>query len=242
MMRGVLLCGGTGSRMGLACRVTNKHLLAVYDRPMLCYGLDLFRACGVSDVLIVVGDKSAGDVVRFVGTGVEWGLRTLFAFQEGAGGIAAALGLAEQFIGEHPSMVVLGDNIFGDVSEVVRTAAKFRAQLNGARVILKAVPDPERFGVAVFGSDDRIKTIVEKPVQAPSQYAVTGCYFYDKNVFGIVRDLKPSSRGELEITDVNNAYAREGLLYYDVFDSWWSDAGTPDSLLKASNVVKLHAR
>ena len=237
---GVLLCGGTGSRMGLAGKVTNKHLLPVYDRPMLCHGLDMFVAAGVHDVLVVVGDKSAGDVLAFVGDGAEFGLRCRFAFQRGATGIAGALALAREFAWPKSLMVVLGDNVVEDATEVGAIADRFRAQEKGARIVLKDVDDPRRFGVAVLDSDGHVIHITEKPAVPQSRYAVVGIYFYPRLVFDLVACLKPSARGELEISDVNSAFCATtggAGLEADILLGWWSDAGTPDSLLHASTLV-----
>jgi glucose-1-phosphate thymidylyltransferase len=235
-MKGVVLAGGTGSRLYPLTRVTNKHLLPIYDRPMIYYPLQILVDAGIDDILIVTGGSSAGDFLRLLRNGKDFGLHQLnFAYQEGESGIADALRLAEHFASEQKICVVLGDNIIeGDIRQA---AQQFEKQERGARILLKEVPDPERFGVPVF-EDGKIIRIEEKPRVPASPYAVTGIYFYDSTVFARIRDLKPSGRKEYEITDVNNSYLRDGQLAYDVLEGWWTDAGTFESLWRASNMVR----
>jgi len=234
-MKGIVLAGGIGSRLYPLTRVTNKHLLPVYDRPMIFYPLQTLVDAGIRDILIVTGGQNAGDFLRLLQNGKEFGLQQLsFAYQEGEGGIADALRLAEPWAKGDKICVVLGDNVIeGDVQE----AAKAFEQLDkGAMVMLKDVPDPERFGVPVF-EDGRIVRIEEKPKRPLSSYAVIGIYFYDGTVFDRIRTLKPSGRGEYEITDINNSYISDGTLKHTVLEGWWTDAGTFDSLLRATNLV-----
>lgn len=235
-MKGVVLAGGTGSRLYPLTRVTNKHLLPIYDRPMIYYPLQILVDAGIDDILIVTGGSSAGDFLRLLRNGKDFGLHQLnFAYQEGESGIADALRLAEHFAREQRICVVLGDNIIeGDIRQA---AQEFEKQERGARILLKQVPDPERFGVPVF-EDGKIVRIEEKPKVAASPYAVTGIYFYDWTVFDRIRDLKPSGRKEYEITDVNNSYLKDGQLAYDILEGWWTDAGTFESLWRASNMVR----
>jgi glucose-1-phosphate thymidylyltransferase len=234
-MKGIVLAGGLGSRLSPLTRITNKHLLPVFDQPMIYYPIQTLVEAGIKDILIVTGGNSAGDFLKLLRNGAEFGLsRIHYAYQEGEGGIAAALGLAEDFAEKSPICVVLGDNILQ--KSIASFAKKFRHQGSGAKILLSEVSDPERFGVPVIEAD-RITRIEEKPSDPKSQYAVIGVYMYDNRVFDIIKTLKPSGRGELEITDVNNAYIEAGDLSWDVIDGWWTDAGTFDSLLKASNLV-----
>ncbi|SDD30595.1 glucose-1-phosphate thymidylyltransferase [Paenibacillus sp. UNCCL117] len=230
-MKGIILAGGTGTRLRPLTGIVNKHLLPVGKYPMIHYGLVQMAEAGIKEVILVTGKQSAGLYAEYIGSGRSWGLQVSFSVQEEAGGIAQALGLAEACV--HPGdklMVLLGDNLFGDsLKEAVRA---FEAGSKGAHVFLKEVDDPRRYGVAEI-ADGRIVRIVEKPEQPPSSYAVTGAYLYDYSVFGIIRTLRPSDRGELEITDVNNAYAAKGLLDYSLLPGWWTDAGTHRSLLEA---------
>jgi len=234
-MKGVILAGGLGTRLMPLTKITNKHLLPVYDRPMIFYPIETLRNAGIKDILIVTGGNSAGDFLKLLRNGAEFGLNRLnYAYQEGEGGIAAALGLAEHFADGGPVCVVLGDNILEkSIGSFIR---KFRHQGTGAKILLSKVNDPQRFGVPVF-ENDRVVRIEEKPEDPKSQYAVIGVYMYDNRVFDIIKTLKPSGRGELEITDVNNAYIESGDLSWDVIEGWWTDAGTFDSLLKASNLI-----
>jgi glucose-1-phosphate thymidylyltransferase len=234
-MKGVVLAGGTGSRLYPLTRVTNKHLLPVYNQPMVFYPIQTLVNAGITDILLVTGGQSAGEFLRLLGNGKAFGLKHInYTYQEGEGGIADALRLAEHFADGEPVCVVLGDNIIE--TNVLDACRRFRAQPQGAHIILKEVPDPGRFGVPVF-EGDRIVGIEEKPRQPKSPYAVIGIYFYDSTVFDRIRRLKPSGRGEFEITDVNNRYLEEKALSYSVLEGWWTDAGTFDSLLRANNLV-----
>jgi len=234
-MKGVILAGGTGSRLFPLTRVTNKHLLPVYDRPMIFYPIQTLVNAGVTDILLVTGGHSAGDFLRLLGNGKDFGLKHInYTYQEGEGGIADALRLAEHFADGGPICVVLGDNIIE--TNIIRACEEFAERPQGARIILREVSDPERFGVPVFDGD-RIVRIEEKPKEPKSRFAVIGIYMYDATVFDRIRRLRPSGRGELEITDVNNQYVEEGTLSYSVLDGWWTDAGTFESLLRANNLV-----
>ena len=234
-MKGVILAGGTGSRLFPLTRVTNKHLLPVYDRPMIFYPIQTLVNAGVTDILLVTGGHSAGDFLRLLGNGKDFGLKHInYTYQEGEGGIADALRLAEHFADGGPICVVLGDNIIE--TNIIRACEEFAERPKGARIILREVSDPERFGVPVFDGD-RIVRIEEKPKEPKSRFAVIGIYIYDETVFDRIRRLRPSARGELEITDVNNQYLEEGTLSYSVLEGWWTDAGTFDSLLRANNLV-----
>lgn len=234
-MKGVILAGGTGSRLYPLTRVTNKHLLPVFNRPMIFYPLQTLVDAGIRDILLVTGGQDAGDFLRLLGNGKSFGLKHInYTYQEGEGGIADALRLAEHFADRQRLCVVLGDNIIE--TNIIQARQHFESQERGAHVILKEVPDPERFGVPVF-EGDRIVRIEEKPNQPRSQYAVTGIYMYDGTVFDRIRTLKPSARGELEITDVNNSYLADATLTYSILEGWWTDAGTFDSLLRANNLV-----
>jgi glucose-1-phosphate thymidylyltransferase len=235
-MKGVILAGGTGSRLYPLTRVTNKHLLPVYDRPMLYYPLQTLVDAGIKDILIVTGGNNAGDFLRLLRNGKDFGLKQLsFAYQEGEGGIADALRLAEPFAAGEKVCVILGDNILEN--SIQATKEKFERQEEGALVLLKKVPDPERFGVPVF-EGRRIVKIEEKPKLASSPYAIIGVYFYDGTVFDRVRPLRPSGRGELEITDVNNSYLFEGKLEYETIEGGWTDAGTFESLWRATKMMR----
>lgn len=235
-MKGVILAGGTGSRLYPLTRVTNKHLLPVYDKPMLYYPLQTLVDAGIKDILIVTGGNNAGDFLRLLRNGKDFGLKQLsFAYQEGEGGIADALRLAEPFAAGERICVILGDNILEN--SIQASKEKFQRQEDGALVLLKKVPDPERFGVPVF-EGRRIVKIEEKPKLAGSPYAIIGVYFYDGTVFDRVRPLRPSGRGELEITDVNNSYVREGKLEYEVIEGGWTDAGTFESLWRAAKMMR----
>ena len=239
-MKGVVLAGGTGSRLFPLTKITNKHLLPIYDKPMIYYPIQTLVDAGIRDILVVTGGRNAGDFLRLLANGKEFGLTHLdFTYQEGEGGIADALALAEHFADGKKLCVILGDNI---IEGTIRAAADdFRKQERGAKILLKEVPDAERFGVAEM-RDGQIVGIEEKPKKPKSNYAVTGIYMYDETVFDKVRTLVPSRRGELEITDVNNAYIREGTMTYAYLDGWWTDAGTFDSLLRATNLVADTAR
>ena len=234
-MKGVVLAGGLGTRLYPLTKVTNKHLLPVYRKPMIYYPLETLRDAGIDDIMVVTGGNSSGDFLRLLGSGKDLGLRHLqYAYQEGEGGIAEALALAEGFAAGGPVCVVLGDNIFG--SPIAPYAESFRKHPRGSRIVLKEVPDPHRFGVPEL-LGDRVIRIIEKPVEPPSPYAVTGIYFYDERVFDIIRSLERSSRGEMEITDVNNQYIEWREMTFDVLDGWWTDAGTIESLHRAANLL-----
>lgn len=234
-MKGIILAGGLGTRLRPLTKIANKHLLPVYDRPMIYFPIEALCKAGIRDIMVVTGGNSAGDFLRLLGNGRQFGLQDIaYTYQEGEGGIAEALGLCEHFADGERVLVMLGDNIFqNDLTPYVRS---FQEQPAGARVLLKHVPDPERFGVPEF-QGGRITRIIEKPAYPTSSYAVVGVYMYDARVFEYIRQLEPSPRGELEITDVNNFYIRDGLLEYDVIDGWWSDAGTIDGLHRTSRLV-----
>jgi glucose-1-phosphate thymidylyltransferase len=233
-IKGVILAGGTGSRLMPLTKVTNKHLLPIGRKPMIYYPIERLTSIGIEEILVVTGIEHMGDVVSLLGSGKDFSCRFTYKVQDEAGGIAQALGLAENFAHKHNVLVILGDNIFED--DLKDYANRFIAQKIGARLLLKQVKYPQRFGVAEV-SEDRIISIEEKPQKPKSNYAVTGIYFYDASVFDIIRTLKPSARGELEITDVNNAYIAKGQLAYDIIKGWWTDAGTFESLDKAGELV-----
>ena len=234
-MKGVVLAGGLGTRLRPLTAVTNKHLLPVFDRPMIYYPIQTLVNAGITDIMIVTGGNSAGDFLKLLGNGKAFGLKHLnYTYQEGEGGIAEALSLVEHFAAKEPVCVVLGDNIIeGNVAAAVRA---YGEQGRGAKIILKKVPDPERFGVPEL-SGQKVLRIEEKPAVPKSEYAVIGIYMYDGEVFDIIRTLKPSGRGELEITDVNNAYIEREAMTWEELNGWWTDAGTFESLLRASNLV-----
>jgi len=234
-MRGVVLAGGLGTRLLPLTKVTNKHLLPVFNRPMIYYPIQALANAGIDEIMLVTGGNSAGDFLKLLGNGKEFGLKRLnYTYQEGEGGIADALRLAEHFADGEPVCVVLGDNIIE--GNIAAAARGFREQRKGAKILLKEVKDPQRFGVPVL-QGSRVLRIEEKPVNPASPYAVTGIYFYDAEVFDVIKTLKPSGRGELEITDVNNAYIRAGTLTWDVLEGWWTDAGTIESLHYAHQLV-----
>ena len=234
-MKGVVLAGGTGSRLNPLTRVTNKHLLPVYDKPMVNYPIQTLVNAGIHEILLVTGGKNAGDFLRLLGNGRDFGLKHLnYTYQEGEGGIAEALGFAEYFAGDGPICVILGDNIIEN--DICQAVENFKKQKEGAKILLKEVEDADRFGVAEIRGD-RVVGIDEKPKKPKSNYAVVGIYLYDSTVFEKIRRLKPSGRSELEITDVNNFYIDEGKLTYEILDGWWTDAGTFESLLRANNLV-----
>jgi len=234
-MKGVILAGGMGTRLFPLTKVTNKHLLPVYDKPMIYYPIQCLVNAGIEDIMIVTGGNSAGDFLQLLGNGKEFGLKDIsYTYQEGHKGIADALHLAEHFADEEKIVVVLGDNIIE--GNIRKSAAAFEKQEKGARILLKEVPDPKRFGVPTI-DEGRITAITEKPEDPASHFAVIGIYMYDAKVFDIINNLTPSARNELEITDVNNAYLEAGTLEHDVLDGWWSDAGTFESLHGASNLV-----
>ncbi len=234
-MKGIVLAGGLGSRLSPLTRVTNKHLLPVYNQPMVFYPIQALVNAGIRDILVVTGGQNAGEFLRLLGNGRHFGLKHInYTYQEGEGGIADALRLAEYFAAEEKVCVVLGDNIIE--TNIVSACRKFEQMGSGAHILLKQVADPERFGVPVL-NDGKIIAIEEKPKQPKSQFAVIGIYMYDGTVFQRIRKLKPSARGEFEITDINNQYIEEGLLTYSILEGWWTDAGTFESLLRASNLV-----
>ena len=234
-MKGVILAGGLGTRLYPLTKVTNKHLLPVYNKPMIYYPIQTLINAGIDDILIVTGGNNAGDFLRLLGNGKEFGLRHInYTYQEGEGGIADALRLAEFFADKDKICVVLGDNI---IEKNIRKAAEaFAAQKEGAKILLKEVADPSRFGVPEL-KGDRIVRVEEKPKEPKSNYAVIGIYFYDRGVFDFIRTLKPSKRGELEITDVNNWYIERGLMTWDILEGWWTDAGTFESLIRSNTLV-----
>ena len=239
-MKGVVLAGGTGSRLNPLTRVTNKHLLPIFDKPMVYYPIQTLVNAGIEEILLVTGGKNAGDFLRLLGNGREFGLKHLnYTYQEGEGGIAEALGLAEYFAAGEPICVILGDNIIE--SNVCAAVDNFRKQKQGAKILLKEVTDAQRFGVAEI-KGDHVLGIEEKPKHPKSNYAVIGIYLYDATVFQKIRRLKPSGRGELEITDVNNFYIEENKLTYEVLDGWWTDAGTFESLKHATDLVERTVR
>ena len=234
-MKGIILAGGLGKRLEPLTKITNKHLLPVYDKPMIYYPLKTLTEAGISDILLVTGGNNAGDFLRLLGNGNQFGLKHInYTYQQGEGGIAEALGLAKHFADNGKIVVILGDNIIG--GSIKKAVSEFETQTKGAKLLLKEVSDPERFGVAEI-EDNRILSIEEKPKKPKSNYIVTGIYMYDNQVFDIIKGLKPSGRGELEITDVNNAYIKKGNLTFDFLDGWWSDAGTFDSLLRVNNLA-----
>ena len=234
-MKGVILAGGLGKRLEPLTRITNKHLLPVYGKPMIYYPIEVLVEAGIKDILIVTGGNHAGEFLRLLGNGSEFGLKAInYTYQKGEGGIAEALRLAQHFADNDKIVVILGDNLIE--KSIKHYVDDFSKQPKGAKILLKKVDDPERFGVAeIKGS--QIAKIVEKPRHPKSKYAVTGIYMYDKKVFDIIKTLKPSNRGELEITDVNNEYIKRGQMTFSVLDGWWSDCGTHEALLRANNLV-----
>ena len=234
-MKGVILAGGLGTRLFPLTKITNKHLLPVYNKPMIYYPIQTLVNAGITDVLLVTGGNNAGDFLRLIGNGKELNLKHIeYTYQEGEGGIAEALSLAEEFADNGKICIVLGDNIIE--KNIYGAVENFKKQKNGAKIIVKQVPDPERFGVPVL-EGDTVKAIEEKPDVPKSNYAVIGIYMFDNTVFDIIRTLKPSQRGELEITDVNNVYIKRKNMTYEFLDGWWTDAGTFDSLRTATNLV-----
>ena len=235
VIKGIVLAGGLGSRLRPLTKVTNKHLLPVYDRPMIYYPLDTLRRAGIREVMLVTGGNSAGDFLRLLGNGAEVGLENIYyAYQEGERGIADALRLCERFADGERIVVILGDNILED--DIALYLREFEAQPSGARILLKEVNDAQRFGVPVF-EGERIVAIEEKPAQPKSRYAVAGVYMFDARVFDFIRELTPSARGELEIADVHNRYIAAGQLRYNVLEGAWSDAGTFESLFRAGELA-----
>jgi len=236
-MKGVVLAGGLGSRLYPLTKITNKHLLPVFDKPMIYYPIQCLVNAGITDIMVVTGGNYAGHFLQLLRNGSDFGLRRLgYAYQEGEGGIADALKLAEEFADGDSICVVLGDNIIE--GNIKKAADDFAAQGGGAKILLKEVHDPERFGVATVGDDGKVHKIVEKPKEPETNLAVIGIYMYDAEVFDICRTLKPSDRGELEITDVNNEYVRRGTLTSEKLNGWWTDAGTFESLYRSSTLVR----
>lgn len=234
-MKGIVLAGGLGSRLFPLTKITNKHLLPVYDKPMIYYPIQTLVDAGITEIMVVTGGSHAGSFLRLLGNGTEFGLKGInYAYQEKEGGIAEALGLAEYFADNDKCVVILGDNIIE--KSIKSEVEKFAAQKEGARIMIKESSNPERFGVVEF-EGNKIKRIIEKPKNPPTNYIVTGIYMYDGKVFDFIKGLDPSDRGELEITDVNNMYIKKGQLEYSMLDGWWTDAGTFKSLRKASNLV-----
>jgi len=234
-MKGIVLAGGTGSRLKPLTNVTNKHLLPVGKYPMIFYPIFRLKQSGITEILIVTGREHMGDVMELLGSGSEYGVEFTFKVQDQAGGIAEALSLAQHFVNGDRCVVFLGDNVFED--NITPFVESFAKQECGAKILLKEVPDPQRFGVAEL-KDGKVVSIEEKPKFPKSNFAVAGIYMYDSKVFEIIKTLKPSARGELEITDVNNTYIRRGTLTYDVLEGWWTDAGTPESLYRANELCK----
>ncbi len=242
-MKGVILAGGTGSRLHPLTRITNKHLLPIYDRPMISYAIEALVLAGISEVMLVTGGTHAGEFLRLLGNGHEFDLdRLLYGYQERPGGIAEALGLAERFVGDDPVLVMLADNIVGRT--FAGTVTRFGHQPGGARILLTEPEDAAHLrslGVPEFDGEERIVRIVEKPDHPPSSFAVTGIYCYDADVFKVISTLKPSGRGELEITDVNNWYVEQGSMQYDVLDGFWGDAGESiDAYYAVNDHVRVH--
>ncbi|MCD6166380.1 NTP transferase domain-containing protein [bacterium] len=234
-MKGVVLAGGLGTRLYPLTRVTNKHLLPIYDKPMIYYPIETLVRAGIADILVVTGGNNAGEFLRLLGNGKQFGLRHInYTYQEGEGGIAEALGLAEYFADQDKIVVILGDNILE--KDITPYVENFKRQKEGAKILLSEVKDPQRFGVAEI-EGDKIVRIVEKPLVPKTNLAVVGVYMYDSKVFDIIKTLVPSERGELEITDVNNAYIRMGQMTYDILDGWWTDAGTFESLFRANKLI-----
>lgn len=235
-MKGVVLAGGLGSRLYPLTKVTNKHLLPVYNEPMIYYPIRTLVNAGIDEILVVTGGNNAGDFLKLLENGKDFGLKHInYTYQQGEGGIAAALSLAEFFADKDKIVVVLGDNIIeGNIRAAVQ---KFHGQKDGARILVKEVSDPQRFGVPVFAGEKIIR-VEEKPANPASNFAVIGIYMYDYRVFEFIRSLKPSQRGELEITDVNNFYIREEKMQWDKLEGWWTDAGTFESLQYAGNMVE----
>lgn len=234
-MKAIILAGGTGSRLFPLTKVTNKHLLPVGKYPMVFHAVHKLKQAGLTDILLVTGKEHMGDVVSLLGSGSEMGVSFTYKVQDEAGGIAQALGLAEQFVGDDQMVVILGDNVFAD--DITPYVERFKHQQTGAKILIQKVPDPIRFGVPEL-EGEQIISIEEKPKNPKSDYAVTGIYMFDHHVFEIIRSLKPSARGELEITDVNNAYIERGELTFDVLQGWWTDAGTHASLARANELAK----
>ncbi|WP_289356571.1 sugar phosphate nucleotidyltransferase [Paenibacillus sp. S-12] len=234
-MKGIILAGGTGSRLFPLTKVTNKHLLPVGKYPMIFHSISKLKQSNITDILVVTGKEHMGDVVNLLGSGSDMGVSFTYKVQDDAGGIAQALDLAEQFVGDDQMVVILGDNVFED--NITCYVDKFQKQKSGAKILLQEVHDPQRYGVAEL-QGEHIVSIEEKPRQPKSNYAVTGIYMFDHTVFDIIKTLKPSGRGELEITDVNNAYIMRNELTFDMLQGWWTDAGTHASLARANELAR----
>jgi len=235
-MKGVILAGGLGTRLYPLTKITNKHLLPLYDKPMIYYPIQIMVNAGIEDIMVVTGGSNAGDFLRLLGNGKDFGLKWLrYAYQEGEGGIAEALSLAEHFAEGEKILVILGDTV---IEKNIAAAVKhFEEQPRGARILLKEVDNPQDYGVAVM-EDERVVRIIEKPPVPPTNYAVIGIYMYDGEVFNHIKNLKPSDRGELEITDVNNMYIERGDMTYDFLPCWWADAGSSiDGLWKVNKMI-----
>ncbi|HBQ61219.1 MAG TPA: spore coat protein [Balneolaceae bacterium] len=232
-MKGIILAGGTGSRLFPLTKVTNKHLLPIGNKPMIYHPIEKLTGVGIEEILIVTGTEHMGAVVNLLGSGKDFGCRFTYKVQDEAGGIAQALGLAENFAGDEPVVVILGDNIF----QMSLQKAVDNYDGSGAQIMIKEVPDPKRYGVAELDGE-QVVSIEEKPEEPKSNYAVTGIYFYDAKVFECIKTLKPSGRGELEITDVNNFYIKNGAMKSSVMEGWWTDAGTPESYRVANELVR----
>jgi len=238
-MKGIILAGGLGTRLHPLTLITNKHLLPVYDKPMIYYPIQMLVNAGIKEIMVVTGGNNAGDFLRLIGNGRQFGLKHMnYGYQDGEGGIADALKICEEFVGRDRLVVALGDNI---IEKNIRAETQaFRAQEKGARILLTKVKNPREYGIADV-KNGKITRLIEKPLKPRSNLAVTGIYFYSNDVFDIIRKLKPSKRGELEITDVNNAYLKKGELKYSILNGWWQDCGESiDTLLEANNYVKKH--
>jgi len=235
-MKGIILAGGLGTRLHPLTKITNKHLLPLYDKPMIYYPIQALVNAGIKDIMIVTGGNNAGDFLRLLGNGKEFGLKEIsYTYQEKEGGIAQALGLAEHFAEGEKILVMLGDNVIE--KNIIEPVRKFEAASGGAKILLKEVENPRDYGVAVI-EGDRVVKIIEKPQDPPSSYAVIGIYMYDARVFDYIRELKPSDRGELEITDVNNRYIEAGEMTYHFLDGWWADAGSSiEGLWKVNKMI-----
>ena len=234
-MKGIILAGGLGTRLNPLTKITNKHLLPIYDKPMIYYPIQTLVNAGIKDIMVVTGGNYAGDFLRLLGNGREFGLSHIhYAYQEGEGVIAEALSCDAWFAEGEKICVVLGDNIIE--KNIIKAVKDFEMQKNGAKILLKEVPDPERFGVAEI-TNGKLRSIEEKPKAPKSNLAVIGIYLYDDRVFDFIKGIKPSDRGELEITDVNNAYLKDGTMTWETLNGWWTDAGTFESLLRASILV-----
>ena len=234
-MKGVILAGGLGTRLRPLTSITNKHLLPVYNKPMIYYPIEMLVEAGIKDILVVTGGNNAGDFLRLIGNGEDFGLsRMHYAYQKGEGGIAEALELAREFVGKDRVVVVLGDNILQN--GISKGVEAFSKQAGGSRIFLKTVDHPWEYGIAEIAGN-KIKRIVEKPADPPSNLAVIGVYMYPPDVFDIVETLEPSARGELEITDVNNAYVERGEMEYEIVEGWWLDAGENHEALLRANLM-----